>query len=498
MRTYFYLFFVFFPLHLYAQTSYKFSGATAAVIRSYNLNDLEGVDIQLGSTDGSRSAATIASDMAKLGIWNYRDADFLTPPDAFPSALDSKFEAVSCPSGETVVNHVTLLVSSPNSAGTANLNGDGEYPLANRLAEAQDLNRSRCAGMVSAIEGPNEINNFPVEYGGDGIGCVDFFFSGGPVSGCTGAGELRAAEKIQQAIYGFVHHHMAAVRTDYFTGYGQTMANGGPAIPAGDNPSTSSGYADYDNAHPYPQNGSPPNYWTNRYAEIWAMNNEDDGYTSPPYMSGTQPPSGQQPFVKTVNQPAVTTEGGYSIGTAGLCDQNGVVTADIAGKQTLMDWLDGVLQGYTHVFIYKLINDDSSGFGFFDRSNNATAEATDTYRMNQIIQDNGAKAKTFSLYHLSWTAAATASWPVYSETIERSNGDYFVAFWQEAQICDNSTHRQVAAPRVAVRFSAGGTAKRIAVYDPTAAKPETPVDEVDGSSLTFDITDHPVFFEVDK
>jgi len=486
------------PLQAYAATYYSFSGATAPAIRAYNLNDMEGVDTQLGSSDGSVPAAQIVSDMNRLGIWNYRDADFETAPGSFPSALDTKFEAVSCPSNGALVNHVTLLISSPNSVGSANLKSNGTWPLANRLTEAKDLDTSACAGMVSAVEGPNEINNFPIEYDGYGSGCVNFFYGGGPLSGCSGGRELIAAESVQKEIYAYVHQNMPGVAVDNFTGSGQNMAYYGPAIPVGPNPSTASGYADYNNAHPYPQNGSPPSYWTNRDAPNWVMNNEDDGYTTPPYMTGTQPPSGTQPFITTVNQPAVTTEGGYPIGTSNPCAYNydSDVTADIAGKQTLMVWLDGVFQGYSHVFIYKLINGDGSGFGFFDSSDTETLQGTDTAGMNTIIKDNGSTAQTFPLYATNWTATATANNGIYAETIELADGDYLVAVWQEAQICNNATGQQVAAPSVAVTFTASGTVSKIWVYDPTVSNPGTPVYEVSGSRLTFSITDHPVFFHV--
>ncbi len=72
--------FAFPPLHAYAQTYYSFSGATAPAIRSYNLNDLEGVDTQIAASDGSVPATTIVADMQQLGIWNYRDGDLDTAP----------------------------------------------------------------------------------------------------------------------------------------------------------------------------------------------------------------------------------------------------------------------------------------------------------------------------------------------------------------------------------------------------------------------------------
>ena len=121
----------------------------------------------------------------------------------------------------------------------------------------------------------------------------------------------------------------------------------------GPNPATTSGLADYDNQHPYPNNGNPPLEWVNR---TQALGNET-------------PATG----------PAVYTETGYSSTQVGTTVQ---------AKYTLDLLMDDAQSGIANTYLYELM-DEGDGYGLFDSSNNPKPVATAIHNLTTILADSG-------------------------------------------------------------------------------------------------------------
>jgi hypothetical protein len=121
--------------------------------------------------------------------------------------------------------------------------------LRNQISQISQLAAAN-PGAVAIIEGPNEINNFPITY--------------------NGVGGLQGAINLQKDLYSMVHNDPVlgpqGTKVAYFTGWDMTGI--------GPDPSTTPGLADYDTQHPYPQNGQPPASWVN---PVRALSNEPGG-----------------------------------------------------------------------------------------------------------------------------------------------------------------------------------------------------------------------------
>ena len=191
-------------------------------------------------------------------------------------------------------------------------------------------------GATLAVEGPNEVNNWPITY--------------------NGVGGLDGAIAIQKDLYSMVHQNgaLAGVSVDYFTGY--DMLGIGP------NPATTAGLADFNTSHPYPKAGQPPLPWVNR---VNAMPNQ------PPNATG----------------PAVYTETGYST-------MNGTTPAQQA-SYSLDLYFDTAAAGIAHTFLYELLDgyppgsrQGDDGSGLFDYRESAKTSG------NRNPQSNGHSSRS--------------------------------------------------------------------------------------------------------
>ncbi len=171
---------------------------------------------------GYGNTTNVLNDLNYLGLHNVRDGD----NGALSTLITMAKAGVK----------FDFLMAGGGSLTTATI--QNEFSVIDQVAQA-------VPGSVLAVEGANEINNFPVTYNG--------------VSGAQGAINM------QQAIYSMAHADasLPGVAVYYFTGYGF----GGPSP----NPATTPGLADYDNQHPYPNGGSAPLPYVNRTT---ALDNE--------------------------------------------------------------------------------------------------------------------------------------------------------------------------------------------------------------------------------
>ena len=135
----------------------------------------------------------------------------------------------------------------------------------------------------------------------------------------------------------------------------------------GPDPSVTAGLADYDNQHPYPNNGQAPSAYDARSA---ALINET-----------------------SQTAPAVYTETGYT---------TLAVNADVQAKYELDLFMDTASESITKTFLYELVDgyapgspQGDAGYGLFDYTNAPKEVATALHDLTGLLQDNGANGGSF-------------------------------------------------------------------------------------------------------
>jgi hypothetical protein len=303
-------------------------------------------------------------------------------------------------------------------------------------------------GSVVAVEGLNEINNFAFTY--------------------NGVGGLQGATNLQKDLYAAVHSNsgLSGVAVDYFTGY----AAG--SIAAGSNPSTTAGLADYDTQHPYPNGGEAPAAWV---SPSKALSNETSG-------AG----------------PAVYTETGYSSNGG----TTGAVNADVQAKYTLDLLMDTARDGIARTYLYQLMDayqagsrQGDDGTGLFDSNNLSKSAATAIHDLTSILADTGSTASAFTPTTLSYSLANLPT-TGNSLEMEKSNGAYDIVVWNEPQIWNEATGKEITFAPTTVTLNLASTYATVELFDPlSSAAPIKTLSNV--SSVQLSITDHPLIVEIE-
>jgi hypothetical protein len=301
-------------------------------------------------------------------------------------------------------------------------------------------------GKVVGIEGPNEIANWPVTFGGQ--------------TGVAGAVALQ-------------HDLFAKVRADSKTStlpvVMLTLLMQASTSGAGDQ----SAYATWGNAHVYPQqaNGGGVTPYTALTENI-------------PYQVNTFTPS----------LPTVISEAGYYTSTANTYGVN----QDVQARYMLDYMFDAAIMGLPKVYFYELFDNacDSGNtnselhFGVFlcDTTTKKTA-ATAIHNLTTILADSG----TASGSPMSFTVTGLPN-SVMKIGLKKSNGATDVAVWAEPTIWDQATQTQSAGPARSVTVTFPSSVASVKTYDPmigTAAQQNL----TNVSSVTVTVTDHPIIIE---
>ena len=388
-----------------------------------------GVDTHIPYTDGGYSdIAKVGSDLAYLGVSQLRDG---ITDGQNGSAPFSSYLALA-KQGEKF----TFVVGSDTTT-TASVQAE--------LSLIAKLNAA-VPGSVTAVEGPNEINNESLSFDGQ-----------------TGEAGALAVQKL---IYSTVKSDPAltGVAVDYFTGYDTVGYAAGP------DPSTTRGLADYDTQHPYPHSGQAPAYWV---SPDTALGNE---------------PGAKGKFVYT--------ETGYSTNAS---SPDGVSEA-VQAKYELDLLFDAAKDGASHVDLYELMDaykpgsaQGDAGFGLFDSEGAAKPAATAIHDLTTILSDTGAGAATFTPTSLAYVITGLPS-TGNGMALAKSNGDTDVVVWAEPAIYDESSKSDVQAPAETATVSLDGQ-HDVEVYDPLSGT--TPVATYhDVSSVQVRVTDHPLVVQV--
>ncbi len=382
-----------------------------------------GADTHIAYTDGGyANIPNVIGDLQYLGITQVRDG--ITNGQNGSAPLSSYIAMAQAGI------HFTFIIETSSTA-------DLQYQLSliNQVEVA-------VPGSVTAIEGPNEINNEPVTY-----------------NGVTG---LQGALNLQQDIYAAVQADplLAGVPVDYFTGYGAYNVGLGP------DPITTPGLANDDTQHPYPQFGQAPAYWVARANALTNTN--------------------------AATAPAVYTETGYST--------NGV-SPDVQAKYTLDLLMDTAQEGIGKTYLYDLLDgyapgspQGDDGFGLFDSTGAAKPAANAIHNLTTLLQDSGANAATFQPTPLTYSISGLPS-DGNSMVMETSGGTYVIAVWAEPQIWNNSTSTEIAAPTENVTVTLPQSFASIQVFDPLTGTSAIAT-STNSNSVTIAVTDHPILIEV--
>lgn len=296
-------------------------------------------------------------------------------------------------------------------------------------------------GSIVGIEGPNEVNNWPVAYKGL-------------------SGEA-AALAYQKDLFNAVNADplLKDIPVLGFTGYTVASSN------------------DYTTIHTYAKEGDQPFSWLSR--ESGDQMQADPG------------------------KPLTITEIGYH--TSLTADTNGGwegVDETTQAKLLLNTLMDGVFLGSKDTFIYQLLDaysdpggaDQEKHFGLFRLDYTPKPAATAIHNLTEILEDDGATQATFNPGALNYTINGLPS-TARSYLTEKSDGSYQIIIWNEPDIWNQTTDKAIQAAAASVTVNLGGAFGTVQVYDPLAG--DTPVKSFSNiSSLNVDVVDHPIIINI--
>lgn len=385
-----------------------------------------GVGVHMSYTDGAyANAAQARTDLDYLGIHQLRDG---TPEPRGGIPFRNQLQAID------------MLVRAGNrfdfivSAG---------QPIDVSLSQIAAIETAH-PGAVIAIEGPNEINNWPVKY-----------------AGLTGDAAGRA---FQRALYAAVRSNTVLKEKPVYD------LTGAKRIDL----SQEKGLADFANAHPYPYRGNAPGpRITNEFVSDYAM--------SPPY-------------------PRVITETGYFNNPRNPVG-SGVDDATQA-KLTLDLLFDAFSQGVSKTFLYQLRTaypdlrrtDADSEYGLFNLDNSPKPVATAIHNLSTILSDPRLPSAQGATGRLRFRLAGLPSTGG-SLLFRRSNGGFVLVVWAEPAIWKERTHDAVAVAPADVTLVLRRTAPSLQLFDPLLQ--ERPIRTLhDTRLLHFPLADHPMVIDI--
>jgi hypothetical protein len=343
-----------------------------------------GVNTHIEYTDGKYADADkVLADLDYIGIRNVRD--YIPNPAAW------------LPPGQALRAMQMLAAHGIRFDFVAD--GNASLPIAMQQLDA--LLRAE-PGVALAVEGPNEIDNFPVKR--------------------DGKPSAPAAEAFQRALYQAVHTDplLRGVPVLYMTG----------AAPV--NLDTEPGLADIANTHPYPHRGEQPYSWLGRGFPLY--------FTMPGH------------YAKQI------TETGYY--TLPASTDPGGVDADSQAMLILNAYFDAALEGNGHTYLYQLLDayadpkqaNSDDHYGLFALDGKPKPIARALHRMAQVLppatpsSQQTVRAFIEGLPATAHTLALTAS-----------DGTVILFFWNEVPVWDPQTHTAIRQTAVKIHVTLPGS-----------------------------------------
>jgi len=278
---------------------------------------------------------------------------------------------------------------------------DGSVAFPDTLARLRQFAK-RYPGHLAVIEGPNEINNWPVKY-----------------RGMTG---MEAAAALQTDLY------EAARADDLLKNVPIYNYSGFP---------DRGGKADFTNIHPYPKEGTQPRAELNRNLEIYSR--------------------------LVPGKPLVITEVGYP--TLRIPSSWGGVDGDTQAKLTLNLLFDAALLGIGRTYVYQLLDayPDKKGdevdkhMGLFDLRYHPKPVALAMHNLTTVLRAQSSAGGTAAVA-VGSIALEGLPRTARSLSIKSADGSTFVAVWNEPRIWDPDGFRPAPYTPVPVELKLGASA----------------------------------------
>jgi hypothetical protein len=392
----------------------------AVFVRSF------GVNVHMEYTDGHYAdAARVLMNLGYLGMGRVRDG--VPRPDTW------------LPHGQGI-QALNLLATAGIRFDFA-ASSDSDIPFDRKQLDAFEQEHP---GSVLSVEGPNEINNWPMHH--------------------AGMTNEQAATEFQRTLYRSVHGDplLAHVSVLYYTG-------GAPIDLANHR-----GLADAANTHPYPQNGDQPYFWLQRdYNNNFKMPRGPDGE----------------------GYPWQITETGYY--TLPSSRNWGGVDDATQAKLLLNLMFDARLEGAETTYIYQLLDpypyNDPRGsgidghLGLFGYDGQPKPSATAIRNLFTFLSTAGTVRSPQSVHYSVSGLPATG----HTLALTRADGSLVIALWNETPAWDEDSAKPLHPAAVKVRVTVPGVAAATAVLEnPLSGKQEAVAGHAHAYEI--DVPDSPV------
>jgi hypothetical protein len=343
-----------------------------------------------------------------------------------------------------IINATNNALAAAGIKFDALLPGNGYVNLSGDLI-GLDAFQHNNPGALVAIEGPNEVNAWPITY-------RDI------------ANSYSAGAQLTQDLW-------AAIQADPLlkgvSVYALTLSAGIPNVAAAEvELGNLAPYVTYGNAHIYA--ASSNNVWQN---------------DMPAWL----------PVVEqaTPGKPMVITETGY----ATIPKQ---VDEVAAAKYSLNAFCENASNGIAGTYLYELIDTASSPadinvedhYGEFHQNWSPKIGATAIHNMTTILQGAGNGTATSTLNY-----SVTGLPPTGHAFLLGSSTTYDLVVWIDATIYNPATATDIAAPAYSAKINLGATSAGVQVFDPMiSASPIATYTKV--GQLQISVTDHPLILQI--
>lgn len=396
---------------------------TYSPLRAQQVRDSIGVNTHIAYTDGAyRRIADVIKALDYLGIKHVRDGA--------PRMVEG--------GGLPLMNYVWM-----SKAGVSfDLIIGGQikkaYDPKLSLLGLQALEKAR-PGAIDAIEGFNEVNNWPVTY-----------------QGATG---IEASVTAHKATVSLLRADPLLGKKPIFD-----MTGGGKV-------SSLKGRGDFYNAHIYAQNGNQPLVWMDQTGETYR------------------------------SKPWVVTEFGYASNPQSGWLVIGVGEAGQA-RGLLNGIMDAQRHQVSRIYLYELLDQkpDPEGkekemhFGLFRIGNQPKPAATALRNLLRIIEDRDPAAMNFKTQPFDLTLSEHPE-TLRVLTLQKATGKTQIVLWNEVTFWDRATGKPIDNAPVQVKLKLPAGVRATALYDPM--KQDQPVRTLDDKGvITVPVPDYPVILEV--
>lgn len=304
-------------------------------------------------------------------------------------------------------------------------------------------------GSILAIEGPNEVNGWPVTYNGQ--------------SGFAGSAAyqraLYTAVKADSSLSGVPVFNLTVSGVDH-SQYSQ-LGN-------------LSAYCDYANVHIYYGFGQPWFGWSQGDPTFW--------WTS--WLSAAQ--------VDAPGKPSVVTESGNTTYSGGVNEW-------VQALQMLNAIMDAAKTNVWFMNIYELADSQNdpgntsseAHFGLYknDWSPKIAAMALNNFTSILTMHNTGSAPPASLSYAVSGLPTNGGSY-----LLQQADGTFNLILWAEPDVWDESTGSELTPPTTTASVALGQTFN-VNVYDPMQG--QAPIDSFSGvTHFTVDVFDHPIILEL--